>query len=189
MKDEFESIYEVSKVNITGVTDREVKIFLNPFKMAAMQVSFTDVENAVKFENMSISGGEAKIGKIDRSVRIIGEFKNPGQIANIIVKRDKGNIVYMRDIATVKYGFKKRDSYSYLDKQPVVTLQIVKKSGENLLSTTSHVFQILKDARKTKLIPDNLKITITNDQSGQVKKRSEERRVGKEGRPRGSQYN
>ena len=170
LKDEFESIYEVSKVNITGVTDREVKIFLNPFKMAAMQVSFTDVENAVKFENMSISGGEAKIGKIDRSVRIIGEFKNPGQIANIIVKRDKGNIVYMRDIATVKYGFKKRDSYSYLDKQPVVTLQIVKKSGENLLSTTSHVFQILKNARKTKLIPDNLKITITNDQSGQVKK-------------------
>ena len=170
LKDEFESIYEVSKVNITGVTDREVKIFLNPFKMAAMQVSFTDVENAVKFENMSISGGEAKIGKIDRSVRIIGEFKNPGQIANIIVKRDKGNIVYMRDIATVKYGFKKRDSYSYLDKQPVVTLQIVKKSGENLLSTTSQVFQILKNARKTKLIPDNLKITITNDQSGQVKK-------------------
>ncbi|GMT44227.1 MAG: copper transporter [bacterium] len=170
LKDEFESIYEVSKVNITGITDREVKIFLNPFKMAAMQVSFTDVENAVKFENMSISGGEAKIGKIDRSVRIIGEFKDPAQIANIIVKRDKGNIIYMRDIATVKYGFKERDSYSHLDKQPVVTLQIVKKSGENLLSTTSQVFQILKDARKSKLIPDNLKITITNDQSNQVKK-------------------
>ncbi len=170
LKDEFESIYEVSKVSITGITDREVKIYLNPFKMAAMQVSFTDVENAVKFENMSISGGEAKIGKIDRSVRIIGEFKNPKNIANIIVKRDKGNIVYMRDIATVDYGFKERDSYSYLDKQPVVTLQIVKKSGENLLSTTSQVFQILKDARKTRLIPDNLKITITNDQSNQVKK-------------------
>ncbi len=170
LKDEFESIYEVSKVNITGITDREVKIFLNPFKMAAMQVSFTDVENAVKFENMSISGGEAKIGKIDRAVRIIGEFKNPAQIANIIVKRDKGHIVYMRDIATVKYGFKERDSYSHLDKQPVVTLQVVKKSGENLLSTTSQVFQILKDARKSKLIPDNLKITITNDQSDQVKK-------------------
>ena len=170
LKDEFESIYEVSKVNITGITDREVKIFLNPFKMAALQVSFTDVEDAVKFENMSISGGEAKIGKIDRSVRIIGEFKDPGQIANIIVKRENGDIVYMRDIATVKYGFKERDSYSYLDKQPVVTLQIVKKSGENLLSTTSQVFQILKDARKSKLIPDSLKITITNDQSDQVKK-------------------
>ncbi len=170
LKDEFESIYEVSKVNITGITDREVKIYLDPFKMAAMQVSFTDVENAVKFENMSISGGEVKMGKIDRSVRILGEFKDPKQIANIIVKRDKGHIVYLRDIARVVYGFKERDSYSHLDRQPVVTLQIVKKSGENLLATTSHVFQVLKEARKTKMIPENLKITITNDQSDMVKK-------------------
>jgi len=169
LKDELETIYEVSKVNITGITDREVKIYLNPFKMAAMQVSFSDVENAVKFENMSVSGGEAKIGKIDRAVRIVGEFKNPKNIANIIVKRERGNIVYLRDIATVVYGFKKRDSYAYLDKQPVVTLQIVKKSGENLLSATSKVFQVLKEARQSKMIPDNLKITITNDQSNKVK--------------------
>ncbi len=170
LKDEFESIYEVSKVNITGVTDREVKINLDPFKMAAMEVSFTDVENAVKFENLSISGGEVKINGINRSVRVIGEFKNPKQIENIIVKRDKGNIVYMRDIGHVVYGFKDRESYSHLDKHPVVTLQVVKKSGENLLSTTDQVFQILKDARQSKLIPDNLKITITNDQSDKVKK-------------------
>ncbi len=170
LKEEFEAVYEISKVNITGITEREVKINLNPFKMAAMQVSYKDVENAVKFENMSISGGEAKIGKIRRSIRIVGEFTNPNQIANIIVKRDKGNIVYIRDIGTVKYGFKERNSYSNLNRQPVVTLQIVKKGGENLLSTTDHVFSILKEARKTHLIPNNLKITITNDQSSKVKK-------------------
>ncbi len=169
LKEEFEAVYEVSKVNITGITEREVKINLNPFKMAAMQVSFTDVENAVKFENMSISGGEIKLGKIRRSIRIVGEFKNPKEIANIIVKRDKGNIVYMRDIAQVVFGFKERDSYSNLNRQPVVTLQIVKKGGENLLSTTDHVFSILKEARKTHLIPENLVITITNDQSVKVK--------------------
>ena len=170
LKDEFEAIYEVSKVNITGVTDREIQINLNPFKMAAMEVSFTDVENAIKFENLSMSGGEAKVGAIKRSVRIIGEFTDPKQIENIIVKRDKGNIVYLRDIGQVVYGFKDRESYARLDKQPVITLQVVKKSGENLLSTTDQVFQILKDARKSKLIPDNLKITITNDQSDKVKK-------------------
>jgi len=170
LKDEFESIYEVSKVNITGITDREVKIDLDPFKMAAREVSYTDVENAVKFENMSVSGGELKIGDFNRSIRIMGEFKNPKQIENIIVKREKGNITYLRDIGHVVFGFKDRESYARLDRQPVVTLQVVKKSGENLLSTTAQVFQILKTARQTKLIPDNLKITITNDQSDQVKK-------------------
>ncbi len=169
LKDEIETIYEVSTVNITGVTDREVKIDLNPFKMTALKVSFTDVENAVKFENMSVSAGNIKIQNTRRSIRVVGEYTDPKKIANIIVKREKGNIVYLRDIGNVEYTFKDPDSYSRLDRQPVVTLQIVKKSGENLLSTIDQVVKILKDARQTKMIPSNLKITITNDQSKQVK--------------------
>ncbi len=170
LKEEFETIYEVSKVNITGITEREVTINLDPFKMSILEVSFTDVEDAIKFENVSMSGGEVRLGKIRRTIRIIGEFTSPAEIENIIVKREKGNIVYLRDIGTVVYGFKERDSYAYLGKDPVVSLQIVKKSGENLLSTVSQVDDILKDARQTKLIPENLVITITNDQSDMIKR-------------------
>ncbi|MCF6170279.1 MAG: efflux RND transporter permease subunit [Bacteroidales bacterium] len=169
LKEEFETIYEVSKVNLTGITEREVTLNLDPFKMSVLQVSFTDVEDAVKFENISMSGGEVLLGKIRRTVRLIGEFTKPDEIENIIVKREKGNIVYLRDIGTVDYGFKERDSYAYLDKNPVVSMQVVKKSGENLLSTVAQVDDILKEARRTKVIPENLVITITNDQSDMIK--------------------
>ena len=165
LKDEFETIYEVSKVNITGVSEKEVKVNLDPYKMADMKVSYKDVENAIKFENMSVSGGVVKIGKINRSVRVIGEFQDPKQIEDIIVKAEKGNIVYLRDIGTVEFGFKDPDSYARLNRHPVVTLQVIKKGGENLLSTIDQVFEIMDDARKTKVIPDNLVITYTNDQS------------------------
>ncbi len=169
LSDEFEAISEVSSVNITGITEREVRINLDPFKMASLEVSYTDVENAVSFENISMSGGEIKDGNIKRSVRLIGEFEKPEDIENIIVKSEKGNIVYLRDIGNVEYGFKERDSYARLNHQNVVSLQVVKKSGENLLSTIDQVFKILDNARKTKMIPDNLVITITNDQSDMVK--------------------
>ncbi|NOY51526.1 MAG: efflux RND transporter permease subunit [Chlorobi bacterium] len=169
LSDEFEAISEVSSVNITGITEREVRINLDPFKMASLEVSYTDVENAVSFENISMSGGEIKDGDIKRSVRLIGEFEKPEDIENIIVKSEKGNIVYLRDIGNVEYGFKERDSYARLNHQNVVSLQVVKKSGENLLSTIDQVFKILDKARKTKMIPDNLVITITNDQSDMVK--------------------
>lgn len=170
LKDEFETIYEVSKVNITGVSEKEVKVNLDPYKMADLNVSYKDVENAIKFENMSISGGNIKMGKIDRSVRIIGEFTDPAEMENIIVKSEKGNIVYLKDIGTVVFGFKDPVSYARLDKNPVVTLQVVKKGGENLLSTIDQVFKIMKDAHKSKVIPDNLVITYTNDQSEIVRK-------------------
>lgn len=169
LSDEFETISEVSKVVITGITEREVKINLNPFKMSALEVSYQDVQDAVSFENMSMSGGEIKVGDIKRSVRMIGEFEKPEEIENIIVKAEKGNIVYLRDIGYVEFGFKERDSYARLNHQPVVSLQIVKKSGENLLSTIDQVFEILDEARESNMIPENLVITITNDQSDMVK--------------------
>ena len=169
LKDEIETVSEVSTVNITGVTEREVKVELNPFKMAAMQVSYQNVEDAIKYENMSVSAGDLKIGNTRRSMRIVGEFTDPEKINNIIVKQEEGNTIYLRDVGHVVYSFADPDSYSRLDRQPVVTLQIVKKSGENLLSTIAAVDTILADAHKTKVIPDNLKVTITNDQSKQVK--------------------
>jgi len=170
LKDEFETIYEVSKVNITGVSEKEVKVNLDPYKMADMKVSYRNVEDAIKFENMSVSGGNVKLGKIQRSVRVIGEFQNPGEIENIIVKAEKGNIVYLKDIGTVEFGFKDPESYARLNQHPVVTLQVVKKGGENLLSTIDQVFEIMANAKETKVIPDNLVITYTNDQSEIVRK-------------------
>ena len=169
LKDEIETIYEVSKVNITGITDREVRVNLDPFKMSALKVSYTDVENAVKRENVSMSGGDIKMGKINRTVRLVGEFTDPLEIENIIVKSEKGNIIYMHDIGSVEYGFAERDSYARLNHQPVVSLQVVKKSGENLLSTISQVNEILKKTRDDNAIPEKLVVTITNDQSEVVK--------------------
>ena len=170
MKDEFEVIPEVSKVNLTGITDKEVKIILDPFKMSSLQVSYADIENAVTAENISLSGGDMRLGNIKRTIRIIGEFTNPKEIENIIVKSEKGNIVYLRDVGRVDYGLKDRDSYAYLDSHPVVSLQVVKKSGENLLSTISQVMDMLDEAKTNGLIPENLSVTITNDQSDMVKK-------------------
>ncbi|PLX02299.1 MAG: copper transporter [Marinilabiliales bacterium] len=169
LSDEFETIQEVSSVNITGITEREVKIKLDPYKMSSLEVSFTDVENAIASENISMSGGDLEIGDIRRSIRMIGEFKNPNEIESIIVKSEKGNIVYLRDIGSVEYGFQERDSYARLNHKNVVSLQVVKKSGENLLSTIEQVFDILDEAHETKMIPDNLVVTITNDQSDMVK--------------------
>ena len=169
MKDEFETISEVSKVNLTGITDKEVRIILDPFKMSSLKVSYSDIENAIKAENVSLSGGDMLLGDIKRTIRVIGEFTDPSNIENIIIKSEKGNVVYLHDVGYVDYGLKDRDSYAYLDSQPVVSLQVVKKSGENLLSTISQVMDMLNEAQTNHIIPENLVVTITNDQSDQVK--------------------
>jgi len=170
LKDEIEKVAEISKVNIQGINDREIQINVDPYKMDLYKVSFRDIENAISQENVSISGGELKTGKTRRSIRIIGEFTDVRQINDIIVKHEKGNIVYVRDIATIVDGYAEPNNFARLNLHPVVSLQVVKKSGENLLAATDQIFEILDKAREMHEIPENLVVTLTNDQSDMIRK-------------------
>ncbi len=133
LEDEIERVPEISKVEITGINEREVQINVDMHKLSVFELSFNDIENAIANENISMSGGEIKLGSSRRSIRVIGEFTDPSEISDIIVKWENHNIVYMRDVAEVIYGFEEPRSYTRLDLHPVVSLQVIKKSGENLL--------------------------------------------------------
>ena len=165
LKDETEEINEVSKVEIQGVNEREIKINVDLIKMEAFDITFDNIVRAIQGENLSMSGGEILLGKTRRNIRVMGEFEDMKDIENIIVNNDDGQIVYLRDVADVIYGYEEPSSFARLDKQSVVSVQVVKKGGENLLSTTKKVFEVLNKAQADHMLPDDLNISITNDQS------------------------
>ena len=169
LEERIEAVSEISKVEIRGINEKEIKILSDPYKMTSYKVSFKDLENAVAFENVSVSGGEIKLGDTRRSLRTIGEFESIDEIKNIIVKDENGDIVYLKDIADVIEGYEESTSYTRLNNQPVVSIQVVKKSGENLISATEKIDDILTEVREKHLIPEDLHISITNDQSEMVK--------------------
>lgn len=170
LEDEIESISEISKVQIQGVNEREIKINVDQMKLEAFNMNFGNIEGAIAQENISISGGDINVDGTTRSIRTVGEFKSMDEIRNIIVKHEKGNIVYLKDVAEVVDGYEDATSYARLDKHPVVSLQVVKKGGENLLSATAKIEEVLKRVKDENILPSDLKITTTNDQSENVKK-------------------
>jgi len=170
MKDEIERITEISKVYLIGINEREMQVNVDMHKLDVFELSFNDIENAIAFENISMSGGDIKLGNNRFSIRVIGEFQNAKEIEDIIVKHESGNIVYLKDVAEVIYGFEDPKSYTRHDREPVVTLQVIKKGGENLLSATDQVFEVLANAHSTHSIPEDLNISITQDQSDMVRK-------------------
>lgn len=169
LEDEIETIYEVSRVDIKGINDREIRINVDMHKMAVNGLNFDDIEGAIAAENLSISSGEVKLGATRRSIRSIGEFTSMKEIENIIVKSEDQKVIYLRDIAEVVDTFEEPNSFARLNHQAVVSLQVVKKSGENILSTTDQVFEILDNAKSSHSLPENLKISITNDTSDMVR--------------------
>lgn len=169
LEDRIEPISEISKVLIEGVDEKEVKVNVDLPRMEANELSFMDIQMAISNENVTMSGGEILLGETRRAIRIDGEFDNAGEIGNIIVKRDGDKPVYLKDIAEVVDGYAEPKSYARLNQQPVVSVQVIKKSGENLLQATDQIFAVLDEARASGNLPEELSVTLTNDQSEMVR--------------------
>lgn len=168
LEDEIEEFPEISSVDIRGVQEKELEIAVDLYKMEASKISFTDIENAVAFENMSVSGGDILENGIRRTVRILGEFKNPLAVRDIIIKQEKGNIVYLRDIADVDFKEQEKESFAREYLQPVVMLDVKKRGGQNLLEASTKIDALLKDTAAN-VFPQNLVISKTNDQSNDTR--------------------
>jgi len=159
LQDEIESMEEVTRVDIVGALEREFQINVDLYEMQAAGISFDELEAAVTYENLTISGGQLDMGGMERTVRIVGEFNNIEDLKNILVRDG----IYLKDIAEVVDSYADRESYSRLMGEDVITLNVIKKSGTNLINTIDQIKVLLEDFRER--TPGNLEVTVTGDNS------------------------
>ncbi|MCP9236264.1 efflux RND transporter permease subunit [Lewinella sp. JB7] len=163
MEDELENVDGVSAVNLKGIQEREIEIAVDVRKMESLQISFQDIENAISAENLTLSGGEIVNNGVRRAIRVVGEFGDAEELAGTIVKNENQRLVYLRDIADVTFGYEDPKSIARADGLPVISLDVIKRSGENLLSTSDGVNATVAAVQQR--LPDDLSITYFNDQS------------------------
>lgn len=168
IQDRVEALPEISGVDIVGALEPEIAISVDMNKMSAAQISFTDIQNAVGYENLTASGGTVKMDGLRRTLNVKKEFKSAGEIANLIIKTPTGAAVYLRDIAEVTDSFKEQTSYSRLYGKNVITLNVKKRSGQNLIEASDKINDIIKDMKAT-VLPKGLAIKVTGDQSDQTR--------------------
>ena len=169
MQDKFEELSEVTRAEIVGAPEREIQVNVDPYKMTAARVSFTDIGNAIGYENNDVTGGLIEVGNMKRTLKVNGQFKNAQDLYNIVVRSSaQGATVYLRDIAQIKDTIKEKESYARLDGKNVVTLNIVKRAGENLINCANKVKAAVEEMQKNQELPKDLKVVITGDQSKQT---------------------
>ncbi len=163
-QDKIESFKEITRVDIIGALDREIQINVDMYKMQAASVTFADIERAIASENLTISGGSINIQGMRRSIRVVGEFDKVDVIKNIAFHSGSGALVRMQEIAEVIDSFKEQESFAHLNGKNVITCNVIKKTGQNLLDASDKIKDALDDLQKSKF-PSGLKINITGDQS------------------------
>ena len=165
LEDELEKIPQINKVDIKGLSEKEVRVEINNFALEARQLNFNDIADALRSQNTTVSAGDIRLGDMNRSVKVSGEFKDMQDIENVIIKNEGQDIVYLRDVATVTFAEKEKESYAREFKNPVVSLDVIKRGGENLLEASDAIKAAIEEAQED-FLPSNLTLTITNDQTG-----------------------
>ncbi|MBK7691182.1 MAG: efflux RND transporter permease subunit [Bacteroidetes bacterium] len=164
IKDRIEGLKEIKRVDKVGGLDREIQINVDLYRMQAAQLSFRDIQSAIAYENIEATPGIVKVEGEQRIISVKKIFKTAEEIGNVVIKSPQGATVYLKDIAEVNDTYKDQESFARLDMKNVITLNVIKASGKNLIDASDKIDDIITEMKKSEL-PKDLSVVVTGDQS------------------------
>lgn len=166
LKDKLELIAEISKVEIIGALEKVIQINVDKYKMEFAGVSLKDIEDAIGRENLNVGLGALESARLKRYIHIRGSFQSLADLNQVVIQNIHGAPIYLRDIAQISEGTSDTISHSRLNSKPVVTLNILKKSGANLLDLSQHIQDLLREESTN--LPSDIQLSISGDTSKQT---------------------
>ena len=142
-----EQIDGVAAVEVNGGEVREIQVNLDPGRLEALGLPVSAVADTLAAENLDLPGGQMKRDGKAISLRTKGEFVDPQEIENVILRSASGSTVRVRDVGTVVDGFEERDSTTRLDGADAVSFSIKKQSGANTAAIAARVHAVLDRVR------------------------------------------
>ncbi|RME01801.1 MAG: efflux RND transporter permease subunit, partial [Calditrichaeota bacterium] len=132
LKKDILDLKDIARVQIAGIRDREIWVEADPDKIEGYGLSLLQIIQAIKANNLNLTGGDLKIGRWDYTIRTMGELKNAQDIANIVIRADPaGHHIRVKDVATVHPAWAERETITRYNGRPSVTLTVAKKARGN----------------------------------------------------------
>lgn len=167
LEDKLESVQGVLDARLMGGLEREIHVEFDLDRIGAYNVPFNALINSVQKGNVNMPGGSMNIGDARYQVRVPEDFQTPSEINNIVAFVRNGKPVYLRDIAVIRDHYKDPVTRSRMNGQNAVTLQIIKRSGENIIEVNKGVTVALEEAKK--FLPPTLILDVVGDRAEDVR--------------------
>ncbi len=172
LQEKFQTIPEVSGVNIVGQKRPSMRIWINPDKMNAFNIAFSDIRIALNSENVEIPSGKISGDNTELTIRALGRLTTEADFKNLILRQDATGIVRLSDIAKVEIG-PEQDEFSWrLNGVSAVGLQILPQPGANYIKIADEFYKRLEEVKKNE--KGDFETTILIDQTANVRKSIQE---------------
>lgn len=167
VQDVLEATPGVLKVEMAGDLEREIRLEFDPDRIAEYNLTIPEILALIPSENVNISAGGLETPGTKFNVRIPAEFVTPEEVDHLMLTTRDGTPIYLADVATVRYTFKDRTSFSRLNGADTITLSVSKRVGANTVQISDRIKAVIAEAQKR--VPSAMKFDITYDMSEMVR--------------------
>jgi multidrug efflux pump subunit AcrB len=158
----------VSDINVWGGAARQIRIVLEPARLADLGLTIADVRNAIRARNQDVSGGEIESGKRRYLLRTVGRFEDLDDLRDLIIERRGDSLLRLRDFAEVELDHFEVRSLSFSNSNPNITLAVRRETGSNVIDTKYAMIDAVERVRQEVLEPAGLTIRLTAEDVGYV---------------------
>ena len=145
IKARFERIPGVAASNVYGGRKRELRVLVDPLKLAIRSLTVLDLAQALDQENRDYSAGDFDEGKRSYVVRTTGEYQSPEDVGNVIIARRDGAPVYVRDVATVSVAYQEPSHVVREMGRNSIAVNAIRETGANTLDTMQHLREAVQE--------------------------------------------
>ena len=161
VKEQLQTISNVSSVGIWGEKRYSMRIWLDPIKMAAFGITPIDVKNAVTSENVELPSGSIEGNTMELTLRTMGQMHTAQEFNNVILKVHNGNVVRISDVGHAELGPADLKSYMKMNGVPMVGVAVIPQPGANHIEIADAVYERMKTMEKD--LPEDVKYTYGFD--------------------------
>lgn len=167
LEDEIEALPQILQVDVQGIREEVLEIVIDPALLETYGVTYNELFNAVQSNNRLIAAGSLDSGEARFQVKVPGLFENADDALGLPLTRSGDTVVTLEDVATVRRTFKDADSFSRYNGSPAFTLQVVRRSGENIMDTSAAVRALTAEVAET--WPETVRYDFSLDLSTYVR--------------------
>jgi len=169
--DQFSSVKNVGRIRIGGLRELSVRVWINPIKLAANNLTIQEVENALRSENVSLPAGTLESNNIDLTINLDKSYNDLEQLKQLPIKKDKNNVVRLGDISNIEFGPVSEKALFRSQSKDALNLKTVgigiyARSGASTVELSKEIKKRVKEIKKS--LPEDLNLEIAFNRANYI---------------------
>lgn len=160
---QMERVPGVSSVGLRGGAERQLKVYVDPVRLAERGISLTELREAIRARNRDVSGGDLDSGKRRYLLRTIGRFDSPEELEELVIAERDGAFIRLEDVGRAELGYAEVRSYAYSEGKPILGFAVSRQIGSNVIQIKRDMMDKVAQLNETLLGPKGLKLIRTAD--------------------------